>query len=52
MMEGVPRPPDELAEIDLTEDEIDAMIAAGERVEVVAPPGAAARSVFMSTSTS
>jgi hypothetical protein len=37
MMEGVPGPQDELAEIDLSEDEIDAMMAAGEQVEVVAP---------------
>ena len=47
MMEGVPGPQDELAEIDLIEDEIDAMMAAGEQVEVVAPPGVAARSVFI-----
>ena len=47
MMEVVRGPEDELAEIDLTEDEIDSMMAAGERVEVVAPPGAARQSVFV-----
>ena len=47
MMEGVGGPQDELAEIDLTESEIDAMMAAGERVAVVAPPGAARQSVFI-----
>ena len=31
-MEGVPGAQDELAEIDLTEDEIDTMMAAGEQV--------------------
>ena len=31
---------DELAEIDLTEDEIDSMMAAGEQVEAVGPPTA------------
>jgi hypothetical protein len=52
MIEAVRGPDDELAEIDLTEDEIDSMMAAGERVDVVAPPGAARQSVFSSTSTS
>lgn len=40
MMDGVPGPQDELAEIDLTEDEIDMMMATGELVEVVAPGAA------------
>lgn len=31
-------PVDEFTDIDLTEDEIDAMMAAGEPVELVAPP--------------
>ncbi len=31
-------PQDELAEIDLTEDEIDAMMAQGEAVELTGPP--------------
>lgn len=30
---------DELAEFDLTEDELDAMLAAGEQVDVAGPPG-------------
>lgn len=47
MMEGMPGPQDELAEIDLTEDEIDAMMAASEPVEIAAPPGGARRSVFV-----
>jgi uncharacterized protein YegP (UPF0339 family) len=47
MMEGVRSTEDELAEIDLTEDEVDSMMAAGERVEVVAPPGVDRRSVFI-----
>ena len=38
---------DELAEIDLTEDEIDSMMEAGEPAEVVPPPYAARRSVFV-----
>jgi uncharacterized protein YegP (UPF0339 family) len=40
MMEVVEgRHDDELAEIDLTEEEIDAMMAAGEPVEIAPPPG-------------
>jgi uncharacterized protein YegP (UPF0339 family) len=41
-MKGVSSRDDELAEIDLTEDEIDAMMAAGEEVDVVPPPQRAA----------
>jgi uncharacterized protein YegP (UPF0339 family) len=36
MIDGMPQ--DELAEIDLTEDEIDAMMAEGEPVEITGPP--------------
>jgi uncharacterized protein YegP (UPF0339 family) len=36
---------DELAEIDVTEDEVDAMLAEGEPVEVTGPPVGAARRV-------
>jgi len=43
MMEGVREPQDELTKIDLTEGELDAMLAVGEQVDVVAP-GAAHRS--------
>ena len=50
MMKGMPGSQDELAEIDLTEDEIDAMMATGEQAAVVAPPGAAARSVHFGKS--
>lgn len=39
MMDAVTHQDSELAEIDLTEDEIDAMMAAGEPVEVGPPPG-------------
>jgi uncharacterized protein YegP (UPF0339 family) len=39
MMEDMENHDDELAEIDLTEQEIDAMMAAGEPVEITAPPG-------------
>jgi uncharacterized protein YegP (UPF0339 family) len=41
MMGSVERREEELAEIDLTEDEIDAMMAAGETVDVVGPAGRA-----------
>lgn len=37
---------DELAEFDLTEEEIDAMMAAGEPVEVVGPPDVDRRARF------
>lgn len=37
---------DELAEFDLTEDELDAMMAAGEPVDVVGPPEVDRRSRF------
>lgn len=47
MMEVVRDPEDELAEIDLTEDEIDSMMAAGQQAEVTAPPGAAGRPAFV-----
>jgi len=40
MMEDVEHHDDDLAEIDLTEEEIDAMMAAGEPVEITGPPGA------------
>jgi uncharacterized protein YegP (UPF0339 family) len=40
-MKSVTGRDDELAEIDLTEDEIDAMMAAGEEAEVIPPPGVA-----------
>jgi uncharacterized protein YegP (UPF0339 family) len=38
MMDYVENHDDELAEIDLTEDEIDAMMAAAEPAEIVGPP--------------
>ena len=47
MMDVVRGPEDELAEVDLTEDEIDSMMATGERVNVVAPPGAPRRPSFI-----
>ena len=37
---------DELAEIDLTEDEVDAMMAAGEPVDVIGPPSSRRRVTF------
>jgi uncharacterized protein YegP (UPF0339 family) len=39
MMGRVERRDEELAEIDLTEDEIEAMMAAGEPVDIVGPAG-------------
>jgi hypothetical protein len=43
MMESMQQ--DELAEIDVTEHEVDAMLAEGEPVEVTGPPAGAARRV-------